>query len=62
MTNQTETCDICQSELVSEKYDAKIPGGPWANMCGKCFSDLDCKLGLGRGQYYDLTKGNDLTR
>lgn len=30
--------------------DARVPGGPWGNLCRSCFDLLGCRLGLGHGQ------------
>jgi hypothetical protein len=35
-------------------YDASIGGGPWGNICKKCFKAFGCKLGTGYGQEYKL--------
>jgi|Deesub1362B_J571_1020462.scaffolds.fasta_scaffold12872_2 hypothetical protein len=40
-------CDLCEEVA---RYDAKLPGGPWAYLCETHFFANGCKLGLGRGQ------------
>lgn len=53
-------CDICGNlfgDSLGESrimYDAKIPGGSWGNFCPSCFDDLNCKVGNGKGQKYEL--------
>ena len=47
-----EKCDVCNGMEISTPaiYDAKIPNGPWAFLCGEHFITLGCKLGLSHGQ------------
>ena len=44
-------CDLCGADnlITPAVYDAKLPYGPWADLCQTCFTALGCKLGLGRG-------------
>jgi hypothetical protein len=50
---ETPDCDI--HFLHGPAYaDAKIPGGPWGNLCRSCFDRFGCKLGLGQGQELKL--------
>lgn len=52
-----DRCDICETELSAVKYDAKIAGGGWADLCAYCFSRMGCTLGTGRGQKYERRDG-----
>lgn len=50
-------CDVCQSAITTEFYDAATESlrGPWACMCHSCFTTgpgLN-QLGLGIGQRYE---------
>lgn len=45
-------CDV-HTDVLAE-YDAKIPGGPWGNLCGQCYTVSGASLGLGKGQRYIL--------
>jgi hypothetical protein len=40
-------CDFCGEPA---KVDGKTHSGPWANMCGDCFTIHGIGLGLGKGQ------------
>ena len=40
-------CDLCNNKA---KYDARLPFGPWGNLCQECFKKYNCQLGLGKGQ------------
>lgn len=42
-------CDLCTGVA---KYDAATRGGPWANMCERCFGihAASKTLGVGKGQ------------
>lgn len=42
-------CDIC-SDGTKAKYDARIPGMSWANLCASHFMMHGCTLGVGSGQ------------
>ena len=45
-------CNICH---VHPAYaDCFVPGYAWAYVCGICFVDHGCSLGLGRGQELQL--------
>jgi len=45
-------CEISGCEFNGVMYDAKIPGGGWANIAFETFTRLGCSLGVGRGQKY----------
>jgi hypothetical protein len=52
-------CDIHSLEAGPRHdalYDARIPRGPWANMCQEAFDELGCSLGTGYGQKLVLAK------
>lgn len=42
-------CDLCGQPAYA---DAKVPGGPWGNVCREHFDKLGCQLGLGKGQQF----------
>jgi len=44
-SHQAAKCDLCEEVA---RYDAKLPGGPWAYLCESLFFSLGCKLGLGK--------------
>ena len=46
-------CDFCKSEFLTGFYDAKTKHGPWAFMCGPCFTKHGVGLGIGAGQKYE---------
>jgi len=52
-------CDSCEKELEGEFYDAFVAEYElWGYLCPDCFTRYNCKLGLGRGQYYlELEEG-----
>lgn len=51
-------CDLCPTAIDDKFYDARVPGdGRWGCLCPKCFRDLGCSVGTGRGQEY--TRVND---
>lgn len=45
-------CDVhaMLGEKHAAEYDAKMPTGPWANVCQEAFDELHCSLGTGYGQ------------
>jgi hypothetical protein len=48
-------CDPCKftnSVEVQAIADARTFGGRWGNVCARHFVELDCSLGLGRGQLF----------
>lgn len=45
-------CDICSARIEDEFYDARLPGGPWANCCPACFQAFRLRLGTGLGQKF----------
>lgn len=48
--NMGELCDICKSESVV-LYDVKLPiESSYGCVCYKCFKNLNCKLGNGKGE------------
>lgn len=51
-------CDRCEHPFAPLRFmvDAILPGGIGANVCAKCFFDLDCGLGTGHGQAYEATE------
>lgn len=50
--NPPEKCDVCKTPINLEFYDAKMRGGPWANMCPGCYGRHGLGLGIGLGQHY----------
>lgn len=48
-------CDLHPG--VTAYADAKIPHGPWANLCQSCFRTYGCSLGTGKGQRLVLEGG-----
>lgn len=48
-------CDYCQQRLKGEFTDGKSPMGQWGIFCNSCVQRLGIKLGIGRGQKYDMT-------
>ena len=42
-------CDICNDGTLA-KYDARIPGMSWGNLCQSHFMQFGCALGVGFGQ------------
>lgn len=58
-TAPVTTCDCCGGEFDGTLYDASVrmPAEPrpiWGTVCGGCFKAYGGRLGLGRGQRYDL--------
>lgn len=52
-TGSITVCQLCKGDYYGGiMYDARIPGGGWANMCFDCFRECGCKLGTGYGQKY----------
>ena len=51
-----DECQMCHKPFGTVMYDAAIGGGPWGNICSKCFKTFGCRLGTGYGQEYALTK------
>ena len=46
------SCDLCHGPFRGDvMYDANV-GGPWGNICQRCFDMNGCNLGIGRGQKY----------
>ena len=54
----SEGCQVCGSPFGKVMYDCAIPthGMMWGNICRLCFSVSGAKLGLGKGQKYELEK------
>jgi len=52
-----DVCDICESPITQEFVDGATCRGPWAIMCLGCFRMEGRGLGLGKGQYYELSEG-----
>lgn len=50
-------CDITHRPFNGVMYDARIPGGGWALMCRETFTELNCSVGIGRGQRYERING-----
>lgn len=54
--NPPSQCDICEDPFPrahgSAFYDARIPNGPWANLCRSCARVHRVRLGTGFGQLY----------
>lgn len=48
-----DRCQISGRRLEGIMYDAKLPGGSWANICHQTFVNMGCQLGLGLGQKYE---------
>ena len=50
-------CQVCDSKLETEAYDAKVLFeafyGRWGWFCRGCFKDNLCRLGTGYGQRYN---------
>jgi len=60
-TTHVTSVPLCQICFVHPAYaDARIPGSSWAYVCGICFLDLGCSLGLGRGQELILASATAL--
>jgi len=45
------SCDMCKRKAYA---DARIPDGPWANLCNTHFTMYGCSLGTGRGQVFEV--------
>lgn len=45
--HERPNCDFCG---LSASYDAKCLDTRWGYLCGQCFADQKCELGLGKGQ------------
>ena len=43
------SCDLCPTPTPA-KYDARIPGLSWGNLCQTHFDAYGCELGIGKGQ------------
>ena len=50
--NPPAKCDLCQTPITTEFYDARTISGKRANLCPSCFTDQDCNLGVGFGQRF----------
>ena len=49
-------CDFCKGPFRGDvMYDANL-GGPWGNVCQRCFDMHGCRLGTGFGQKYEKQK------
>jgi len=46
-------CQVCHQPFGTRMYDAPY-GGPWGNICQQCFDRNGNRLGIGKGQAYDL--------
>lgn len=60
--NPVTSCQLCDKEFDSETpmFDCRlIPYSTWVNICGNCFTDCGCKLGVGLGQKYELQELDD---
>lgn len=42
-------CDLC-GDGTEARFDARIPGSSWANLCKRHFDAAGCRLGTGLGQ------------
>ena len=46
-------CDLCKKDDCDPIYDAEVPYmDSWGWMCQDCFTEHNCKIGLGLGQKY----------
>ena len=52
-----KACDICHDAVSTTFVDGKTTMGPWGNMCPDCFSEVGVGLGTGKGQMYQLRRG-----
>lgn len=41
-----------RTELAAAFWDARLPQGCWAIICGRCHTALSCGVGPGHGQQY----------
>ena len=48
----SKECDFCGWIIKDTLYDAKTKLGPWATLCGYCYTSLGVGLGTGKGQKY----------
>jgi len=53
-------CQECTSPLVDVFYDAPTSNRIWGVICNNCFVKMGRKLGMGRGQKYDIKTLNML--
>lgn len=57
--NPPTKCDLCDSPIVGEFSDARLPNyGSWANVCPPCAKQQGVRYGVGRGQRYTRVDGN----
>jgi hypothetical protein len=50
-------CDYCTQQLQGHFTDGKSPMGQWGIFCDACVRRLGIKLGIGRGQKFELATG-----
>jgi hypothetical protein len=58
-SGDVEACDECGKLFVEGDYMIDGPtvrGGPWGNICERCFLAGDRQLGIGKGQLYKRTE------
>ena len=48
----SKECDVCSCTIKDVLYDARTKMGPWATLCGCCYTELGVGLGVGKGQKY----------
>lgn len=57
MGNLPTECNYCNQKLAEHFTDGKSPMGQWGVFCDACVKRLGIKLGIGRGQRYELATG-----
>lgn len=48
------SCDRCSAAIESRFFDARGVGNRWGCFCQRCFDEMHCSLGMGRGQRYEI--------
>lgn len=54
-SGSTPKCQLCGQDELSTFYDVRLPEGPWAMLCPRCFDEQGCPLGRGMDQEYTWT-------
>lgn len=55
-----QNCDICNNSLTDYFVDGKTQFGSWANMCPTCHTKHGKGLGVGYGQKYNASTGDQM--
>jgi len=58
ISKSPKACEVCETPILNEFYDARLKTGQWACLCHRCWSLHGVGLGVGRGQHFERIENN----